>query len=30
MMRNSKYMHYLDEHLTLEGLHLIWRRIHSR
>ncbi|MCU1263051.1 MAG: pantothenate kinase [Bryobacterales bacterium] len=30
MARNSRYLKHLDEHLTLEGLQLIWRRIHSR
>ena len=30
MMRHSKYMERLDEHLTLEGLHMIWQRLHSR
>jgi type III pantothenate kinase len=30
MARNSRYLKHLDEHLTLEGLQLIWCRIHSR
>jgi type III pantothenate kinase len=30
MARNSRYLKHVDEHLTLNGLQLIWRRIHSR
>jgi type III pantothenate kinase len=30
MARNSRYLKQLDEHLTLDGLQLIWQRIHAR
>jgi type III pantothenate kinase len=28
--RNSKYLKVIDEHLTLEGLEMIWRRLHPK